>query len=501
MRKIALFLVITLLFASMFYMQVFAAKEFSIVLNGQKAELAAAHTFKAGRTMVPLDCGLFEKFGAVVRYDETAGKAWIEGGYSTVELTLNESVAYIHRKYDFTGIPMKVEMDVAPFAENGKVYIPLRFVAEGLDVIVDWDGINNSVILSTAGDIIPVETPAVYEEINLQDIPEELTDWVEENRKAQGIYFKSTEDKTFILISAGEQPTGGYFLQLNSATVVAPGSIYLSAQVIPPAQDMMVTQALTWPCMLIAIEGSDIHTVDGIIENATGELSEKINFEIVDAQAIADNRELSDWVQKQQGIDNIAYTRIGDELFVYVGVGEKPTGGYTVEVIEVAHNRPDEAFVNAVLHSPAPDMMVIQVITTPFTVIRFKQGTIKHVGGEVKNAAAVETITSVGANIKAEDISDITLKNLEGETVKNYSPDEFTQIAGSFNSAAIDDSFYILMITGNQMTITLKDGTTINMTSYGSQTNIVAAKSSPDGSSQSWHLVCPEIAGILAGKE
>ncbi|NLO40795.1 MAG: protease complex subunit PrcB family protein [Ruminiclostridium sp.] len=132
--------------------------------------------------------------------------------------------------------------------------------------------------------------------------------------------------------------------------------------------------------------------IDGLIESTSGNIPEKISFETLDAKAIADNKELSDWVQKQHGINNIAYTRIGDELFVYMGVGEKPTGGYTVEVTDVLHTRPDEAFVNAVLHSPAPDMMVIQVFTTPYTVIRFNQGTIKHVGGEIRNVAAIKTL-------------------------------------------------------------------------------------------------------------
>jgi len=382
MKKTALFLIITLLFTSIFCMEVFAEKEFSIILDGQKIDLAAAHTFRAGRTMVPLDSGIFEKFGSIARYDEATGKIWIEGEYSSVEMTLNEAVAYIHRKYDFTGIPMKVDMDVAPFVENGKVYIPLRFAAEGLDVAVEWDGSNNSVILTTSGnwEIIPVETPAVYEEINLSDIPEELTEWVEANRKDPGIHYTTADDKTYILVCAGEQPTGGYFLQLNSATVVAPGSIYITAQLIPPAQDMMVTQVLTYPCMLIAVEGPDFHTVDGTIDGIKQEL------------------------------------------------------------------------------------------------------TVKPV-------------------IQSEDIAEITLKNLDGETVKNYPADEFAHFAEAFNNSVTDDSFYIMMITGNQLTITMKDGTIINMTSYGSETNIVAAITSPDGSVQSLHLVCPEIAAILLGTE
>lgn len=274
MRKTASFLIMTLLFVSLFHTGVFANNETSIILNGQKIELVTPHTFKAGRTMITIDSGFFEKLGAEVRHEESEGKIRIEGKYSSVELTLNESVAYIHRKYDFTGIPQTVEMDVEPFADDGKIYVPLRFAAEGLDALVDWDGVNRLVLVKTATDhdIIPVEAPLEYKEMSLHDISGELAEWYEANRKTQGIWFRIADNKTYILICAGEKPTGGYSVQLDSVTMVSPGSVYVAARINSPDPDMFVTQVLTYPCMLIVIEDAEIQQVDGIMYSGVRDL-------------------------------------------------------------------------------------------------------------------------------------------------------------------------------------------------------------------------------------
>jgi hypothetical protein len=448
--------------------------------------------------MITADSGLFGKIGAEASYDEAKGKLWIEGEYSKVELTINEPVIYIHRKYDFTGIPLTVEMDVAPFIENNKVYIPLRFALESLDMIVDWDGINKAVLITSnkKQNITPAETPAEYKELGTGEIPGELTGWVEANSRERGIYFKILNGKTYILICAGEKPTGGYSIQLDGVTMVAPGSIYITAEVISPSPDMMVTQAITYPCILIAVDDDKISQVGGTIDGYSYNLPKTtVDFEVLDTVKMTSDSRLWDWIQKNVGLSGIAFTRIDKDVYVYVGAGEKPTGGYSIDIINVIRQKPDEAYVFAVLNNPEPGMPVTQAITYPYAVIRLSQESITNVHGEIKDAP--KTIKSVGAAISPEDITDISLYNLMDEKIKTYAREEYAAIAEAFNNARIDDSFYIMILAGNKLTISLKDGTTIQITSYGSETNIVAIKSGPDGKAQSWHLICPEIAKIL----
>lgn len=387
MRKTVLFLAVTLLFSSCFCHAASAENEFSIMINGQKYEPAAPYTFINWRTMVSIDSGLFERLGAKASYDENEGKVRIDSGYTTVELTMNDSAAYIYRKSDSAGIPLTVEMDVAPFTENGNVYIPLRFAVEGLGAQVDWDGLNKSVLITTNTElgIIPVEVPVEYKEVNLQDLPEDLAEWVDTNRRTPGIRFKNVGDKTYIQICAGEKPTGGFSIKPESVTKTAYGNIYVTAQVVSPSPDMIVTQALTYPYALIVIEDEEVWAVDGNIND---------------------------------GIRNILKQR---------------------------------------------------------------------------------TISSVNAAVFPDDITDMALYSLTGERIKTYDPQEYPSIVEAFNNARIDDSFYIMMIAGNKLVIGLIGGAAIEITSYGSETNIVATMYSQEADSEvkTLHLICPEIAEIL----
>lgn len=393
MKKTVLFLVLAVLFASMFSMKATAEKELQIILDGEKTDPGSAYAFLAGRTMIPLSSGLFEKLGAAVHYEESDGKIRIEDKYSTVELTLNKTDAYIHKKYDFSGIPLYVKMDVAPYADKTEIYVPLRFVAEGLGAQVDWDGTNHSVLITSLKNqtVTPEEYPVAYTEISLQDVPAELSEWVASNRLSKGIYHKTYEGKTYVLICAGEKNTGGYTIKLDSATMASTGRVNLTAQVISPDPDMMVTQAFTWPCMIIVIEDPEISEVEGNIgEGGVCELETKLEYEVVDNEMIAGNPELSDWVQSNRGFSGIAiaHTSFDDNIYVYIGGGEQPSGGYSVDVLGVTQIKPDKAFVHAVLNRPSPDSTVIAVLTYPYAVIRFKQDTIKHIDGEIKGMDA-----------------------------------------------------------------------------------------------------------------
>lgn len=99
-------------------------------------------------------------------------------------------------------------------------------------------------------------------------------------------------------------------------------------------------------------------------------------------------------------------------------------------------------------------------------------------------------------NIQAENVKKIELFSLSQEKIKEYSEDEIGTIVSGLNSSVIDDSMYIMMLAGNNMVITMKDDSSIQLTSYGSKTNIVM-NGQLDGKSVSYHLVCPDIAAIL----
>ena len=100
-----------------------------------------------GRTMVPIR-DLAEKLGADVEWVQESQQIVMTRAGSTVTMTLGETTA------DVDGAAM--EMDVAPYAVEGRTLIPARYVAEFFGQVVTWDQEKSLVVVeedkSVAGD-------------------------------------------------------------------------------------------------------------------------------------------------------------------------------------------------------------------------------------------------------------------------------------------------------------------------------------------------------------
>ncbi|OIQ53430.1 copper amine oxidase N-terminal domain-containing protein [Neomoorella thermoacetica] len=62
--------------------------------------------------------------------------------------------------FDDNGVPSNNEMDVAPFIENGRAYVPVRYLAYGLGVAekdVNWDEASQTVTLSMEGTTVKLQ--------------------------------------------------------------------------------------------------------------------------------------------------------------------------------------------------------------------------------------------------------------------------------------------------------------------------------------------------------
>ncbi|NLX77233.1 MAG: protease complex subunit PrcB family protein [Clostridiaceae bacterium] len=395
MRKISLFIASVFLVLTVFS-TVVSAQEVSLFLNNEEVKLSAPPVFENQRTMVTLDSDFFKKAGVVTAFDKETATVTIDGDYSSVKFAIGEKTALVYRKFDFTGLPEKVEMDVAPFVHDNEVYVPLRFAAEGLGALVEWDGVKKSVIVTYERDthIIPVERPVEYEEINISDLAEddELYLWVMENRNSEGIYHKTLNNKNYVLICAGEKPSGGYSVEITSVTLVYPGRVYITAEVTEPSPDMFVTTVITYPCRLIALEIDGEITVDGIIGPSRGsDNAEDIVYEIVSLGEIAADEELSAWVDRFREMKGIQVKEKDGYIYTLIAAGQRNSGGYSVEIDRVVKEE-SSVYIYATVISPSPDMIVITAITWPYTVIRFKGDGIKMVSGEIQGSDPITDI-------------------------------------------------------------------------------------------------------------
>ncbi|MCX7922095.1 MAG: stalk domain-containing protein [Clostridia bacterium] len=381
-RKVFLQVVFAVITALLLSTSVFAVREVKVEIDGQTVALSVKPIIEKGRVLVPIS-SIADKLGAKVTWEAKERTIWINKGMVNVELPIGKKEMYIHRDYDFSGIPQVVKLDVAAKVIKGKAFVPMGAIAEYLDMDVSWDKKNYTIVLKKKADITPVEQPVSFKDITSEDIKNnaKLYDWYQRNHKSEGIHF-TTDDKTvYVLVSGGEKPTGGYKIEVDSVTMVEPGSAYVSAYLIKPAPDMMVTQAITYPHALIKFEGENIKEVRGDIQD---------------------------------------------------------------------------------------------------------QGSGARMIGKVKQ-------------IGAGEVESIKLFNLEQKMVKELSGDEVAKIVGCYNESVIDDTSYIEMIAGNMMVIALKNGSAVTFTSYGSQTNVVAG-GELNGDRITYHLICPEIAKMLLEK-
>lgn len=84
-----------------------------------------------GRTLIPIRA-VSENMGAKVDWDGSRQCAVIKKDGKTIELYIGKNTAYVNGKAVDLGVPAQMI--------NNRTLVPLRFVAEQLNVAVEWDG-------------------------------------------------------------------------------------------------------------------------------------------------------------------------------------------------------------------------------------------------------------------------------------------------------------------------------------------------------------------------
>lgn len=108
-------------------------------LNGSRVDLDAAPVIRDGRTMLPARF-VIEALGGAVAWDADA---------QDVTVSYNGKTIVIHIGAEFAEVDGKaVALDSPAFLENGRTYLPLRFIAENLGADVAWDAESRTVTIT-----------------------------------------------------------------------------------------------------------------------------------------------------------------------------------------------------------------------------------------------------------------------------------------------------------------------------------------------------------------
>lgn len=134
------------------------------------------------RTMLPARF-IAENLGAEVEWDAEARVVTVKNAEVEIKLTIDSDVATVN------GVEEK--LDSPAFIQNDRTYTPVRFIAEKLGALVDWDPGLTMVLITKAaaeeeavGDGEPGAEDAVVEDTTDDAATEEVTEETEEGTEA-----------------------------------------------------------------------------------------------------------------------------------------------------------------------------------------------------------------------------------------------------------------------------------------------------------------------------
>jgi len=114
------------------------SNQIHIILNGTELEFDQAPIITAGRTLVPMRA-VFEALGAEVSWNDTLKEATGTLGDQTVLLRIGSKTAAVNG--------VTTALDVPAQIVSSRTLVPIRFIAESLNAVVDWNPVTRTVYI------------------------------------------------------------------------------------------------------------------------------------------------------------------------------------------------------------------------------------------------------------------------------------------------------------------------------------------------------------------
>ena len=121
-----------------------------ITVNGSPVDSDVAPFMQDNRVMVPIRF-VGEALGAAVNWNQEAGEATVSLGSTLINIFPLDHTVLVNGK--------TVELDVHAVLLEGRVFVPLRFIAENLGSSVDWNQESQTVIVNSLAPVTPVTPP------------------------------------------------------------------------------------------------------------------------------------------------------------------------------------------------------------------------------------------------------------------------------------------------------------------------------------------------------
>ncbi len=138
-KFIAIFMLLTMLLV--FVPTASAAP--AVILDGHTLSFDVPPTIENGRTLVPLRT-IFEALGTQIYWDAPTQTVMArkESANTAISLTIGNKYAYVNNNL--------VQLDVPAKIIKSRTMVPLRFVSEALGAKVDWNGVTQTITITSA---------------------------------------------------------------------------------------------------------------------------------------------------------------------------------------------------------------------------------------------------------------------------------------------------------------------------------------------------------------
>ncbi|MDF2845279.1 MAG: hypothetical protein K0R00_3705 [Herbinix sp.] len=251
-----------------------------------------------------------------------------------------------------------LKYNTSSYISNGEVMVPLRQTAEALGASVRWNRKNKTAWLDI--DMMHLELVVgksefyVHRDADFSGIPETV--------------------------------------KLKSSIKLTRGKVFVPGQTVFES----IGAKVSWD--------SNKRVLSITRENTS---EKEVAYTEISKDAIAKNKAVLNWYNANYKKEGVSFKKDNNVVYVLVGAGKKPTGGYTMGIDKITYASSTKAFVAAYVKSPSPDMMVTQVETYHHMLLKLNAKNIKSVTGEVKKVTTDSQPTEVSyEELMVDDIKD-----------------------------------------------------------------------------------------------
>ena len=214
--------------------------DIQVYFNQNRIDFSTEPAVIEGRLVIPIRSFL-ETMGSAVQWDEEKMQVVTRHKDSTITIYLEDGYAKINGS--------KVEMDPSATVVNGSTMVPLRFLAECLELSLDWDA-DARVIEVTTNNFVPYTR---IQEKAISQLPDELENWTERRTQTPGVDVNVHESCLYILVTYGEKDSGGYGVQVTNLEVQE-GNLFVEVDFVKPESGQFTFTAITRPFDLICVD-------------------------------------------------------------------------------------------------------------------------------------------------------------------------------------------------------------------------------------------------------